>query len=130
MARSSRVKLAPWISSDALSQWQNMADDFRAMTPDAVTRAATRVGHTIQTAAQDIVFTEPDLEDYADVGEATTVWSDSEGVYVGIPSSDPLRRKADDMEDVYPVIETAFDMVGPTAQSQFEQELLLPGGSL
>ena len=129
MARSSRVKFSPWISSDALTQWKNMAGDFRAMTPEVVTQAAVRSAATVKTAAQDIIFTEPDLEDYSDVGEATTVWSDSENVYVGLPSTDPLRSKADEMEDVYPVIDTAFDMAGPTLQSRFEQELLLPGGS-
>lgn len=124
MASTKRVKLPSW--GGGLSAWQAEAELYRSISPDVVTAAAESAGAKIQVACQDIIFTSPDLGTYQDVAESTTVWSDEENVYIGVKPGDPVRDRADHMnEDVYPVMETAFDMAGADAKQTFEQELLL-----
>lgn len=117
-----RANFPAWGGS--LTNLQREAASFRAMDEAGIRQAGLKAAGVIRTACQDIIFTEADLDEYADVAESTTTWADEENVWVGIRRDAPLKGKADDMNTrVFPVIETAFDMVRDEAVSAFETEL-------
>lgn len=124
MAAKRRASFPAWGNTNALKAWQSAAAMYKGIDADAVTQAAVRGGGAIKTACQDLIFTQPDLEDYQAVAERTTVWAAQNNVFVGIPEGDPLKEEADRMnETVFPVIETAFDAARQDAVAEFETAL-------
>lgn len=77
---------------------------------DVIVDAAKTAGETLRLHMQGIVYGEPSISQYKDVGDGFRVWADNQNVYVGIPEDDPLEARALQMDQNYQVNEVAEDL--------------------
>lgn len=119
---------SPWINPLVLDKYAIAATKYKAMgTQQVVTAAATKAGQLVVDQAKSLIKSQPDLQMYSKVSSSLGVWSDDEGVYVGIEGNDPLADQASQMDTSFPVLDTALQMVGSQLAKTFETALLTEG---
>jgi hypothetical protein len=121
----------PWINKDAVARLGTLQASYKKIsTTQAVTDAATTAGQKLQAAMRQTIWDDPSLDDYLDVGDAITVYSTNENVYVGVPENSPLIGKATQMEERYPVSQSSLDLDRQTGETSaaFLSALAQTGG--
>lgn len=116
-----------WIYTQGLEPWNIMADQFAQMAnPNVIIKAATSAGQIFKTSVQDLIYSQPSLAPYAGVAERITVWSDDAGVYVGVPAGDEALPVAQEMDTVFPVLDTVASQEAQTGRlgQEFESSLI------
>jgi len=88
----------------AARQYEKMAK------PQVVVQSAKTAGEILRRNMRTLVYGEPTIEQYRDVGNGFRVWDDNSNVYVGIPPGDPLLPRAHRMDEVFQVADVALDL--------------------
>jgi phage I-like protein len=126
MARPLTSDAFRWVyaTETNLASWRRSLDQFHQMAkPSVVVGAAKQGGRVIQTRAQDLIYGQTGLQQYEAVAERIQVWDDNQGVWVGVKPDDPALPEAEAMDQLFPVLDTAFEMSGADARARFEQAL-------
>lgn len=114
-----------WIygTTQNLAPYKYAANQFKQMSDEAVVRAAAvKGGMPIKTEMQDLIYKQSGLSSYVDVAERIEVFEDENSVYVGVQDRSMVDR-ALQMDDFFPVLDTAFELAAPKALAAFEQAL-------
>jgi hypothetical protein len=109
-----------WINKSALSQLAQVAQAYKKMASvNTVEQAATHAGVTMASSMTNMVQSQPDLSSYADVIAGFTAWAGPDTVHVGIPEDNsPLLKRAQALEEEFPLMETILDMEAQTGDTQ------------
>ena len=121
-----------WIdATKALQDYATAIDQFSQMAkPQTVFEAGMAAGQVVKTSMQDMIYSQPSLDAFADVAERITVWgSAKENVWVGINPQETVAltatfgrgsmvTRAEQMDAVFPVIHTVFDLQQQTHQAE------------
>ena len=103
----------PWISPGSAegTLYTIKSSQSRQMASlDNVLRCGKAGGEVVLTSMQDLIYDSPELDDYVDVAERLSVWDDGEQVYVGVKADDRILSRAQEMETVYPVLQSSLDL--------------------
>jgi|SRR6516162_1113414 len=78
--------------------------------PKTVVGAAKSAGEILRRNMRTLVYGEPTISQYRDVGDGFRVWVETANVYVGIPPDDPLLPRAHRMDEIFQVADVALDL--------------------
>jgi len=99
------------VKQDDVDKLGKAARQYQKMSQLKVVQgSATLAGQILRQNMRTLVYGEPTISQYRDVGDGFRVWVETANVYVGIPPDDPLLPRAHRMDEIFQVADVALGL--------------------